>query len=166
MVRAWYPDDRSVMRVTSTGHLMSADGMAVDVFADPSGVLLADILDAAATPIAGSRLAVGGASMPRFLGPDGRTNALYGRIVGTADFFPMDPMSAPTSAQGAGHAHVQATPTASWLIAHGLGYDPGGITVRDAGGAVIIGGTVIYGTSGAALSIGFDLPLAGTATLS
>lgn len=43
-----------------------------------------------------------------------------------------------TNANAAGHyTHNQTTPSASWVVPHGLGYKPGGIYCEDSAGTML-----------------------------
>ncbi len=65
-----------------------------------------------------------------------------------------------------GYQHTQDEPAAVWLIAHGLGFDPAGITVVSTDGFVMDGFGVQYLSAGATLRLSFDIGLAGVAYLS
>jgi hypothetical protein len=60
----------------------------------------------------------------------------------------------------------QNVPSTVWLIEHGLGFDPAGITVVDADGFQLDGYAVQYLTPGQILRLSFDISVAGVAYLS
>ena len=68
------------------------------------------------------------------------------------------------SGKGESYVHVQSQPAATWVVAHHLGFQPGGIMLRnDAGEAMRA--TVASNTANQTV-ITFSEPVSGTATLS
>lgn len=64
----------------------------------------------------------------------------------------------------ASYVHAQATPAATWTVAHGLGWPPAGITVVDSAGSVVEGEVV--SVDGSLLVLHFSGAFSGTAYLS
>lgn len=64
------------------------------------------------------------------------------------------------------YVHVQTIPASVWTIQHGLGYDPGGVTVITSDGFLATEWALQYLQSGQSLRLSFDLAIAGSAALS
>lgn len=72
----------------------------------------------------------------------------------------------PGPAGGIGYHHVQLIAAETWTVTHGLGYQPGGILVKDSSGEIVEFADVIY-VGDSTLQIMFPgLPISGTAEVS
>ena len=63
------------------------------------------------------------------------------------------------------YVHIQATPDTVWTIPHGMGRFPGGITVVDSAGDVVIGFDLVHDSTNQ-LTLTFSAAFSGTAYLS
>lgn len=70
----------------------------------------------------------------------------------------------PAGADGGSYSHDQVLPSATWIVAHNLGYRPGGIVVIDSAGSQVEG--QITHDSANQLTLTFSSAFAGAAYLS
>ena len=87
-------------------------------------------------------------------------------VVAAAAVGPRGPQGPPgPPGDSASYVHAQSTPLAVWTVQHGLGYQPGGITVLDADGDLVLGWTATQAST-AVLVLTFPVPVSGTAYVS
>lgn len=72
--------------------------------------------------------------------------------------------SGPKGADGGSYTHTQSTPSNTWTVIHGLGYNPGGVSVVDSAGTKVYGD--VTHTSQNALVINFSTAFSGKAYIS
>ena len=65
---------------------------------------------------------------------------------------------------GGRYKHTQGSASATWTITHNLGYEPGGVSVVDSAGTIVVG-TVTY-SSVDQIVVSFSSAFAGTAYFS
>ena len=65
---------------------------------------------------------------------------------------------------GGRYKHTQGSASATWTIIHNLGYEPGGVSVVDSAGTIVVG-TVTY-SSADQIVVSFSSAFAGKAYLS
>lgn len=74
-------------------------------------------------------------------------------------------ISGPAGPAGSAYHHVQVSASAIWTIEHDMGFFPGGIVVKDSGGAVWIPGAITYVDTDTVI-LTFSASFAGHAYLS
>lgn len=77
---------------------------------------------------------------------------------------PQGPRGLSGSAVGGFYRHVQDVASATWVIPHNLGFNPGGVSVLDSAGTNVVG-DIVYSDANT-VTLNFSAPFAGTANLS